>query len=489
MKRRVLSLVCGSILAFFGVACGGGGDNPPADAGPPDARGTIFPPVPECEGVDVLPLMGGQALVISHLEIGTAMDGFDLDHDGDKDNKLAGVGSLANGPIRESLDKFEIVIPFEFFDFPSVAVDACVKFGIYMAHYQRDIDLDGEKTSDERGDCNDHDMAIHPGVAEVVGNFIDDDCDGQADEIETIVATDGGSMVTQVPSPDVTDHDGDGQSMAAGDCDDRAGMGMSTRMGGTEVCGDGLDNDCDTVADMGTVMGRPACTPFDDTPDLVDLDPLSFNYAANPVTSMIEFNNGKTVMAGAVLQLQAGPSIFGVTLPISSDISLDLRISGAQIVADVIPLMGVAFKLDNGHLGGVLDAHTLDQIRGLDVEQIGLKPEDSLADAMFTNVLGIILGLKEQPPGCHQPDIDVDGDGLESFCDTNPNDTMKIIDKCMDGDGTVVMDSMMGTTVVHCTEARNADGSFKFADGVSVELNFEAVGVRLPTMLPPAPTP
>ena len=64
----------------------------------------------------------------------------------------------------------------------------------------------------------------------------------------------------------------------------------------------------------------------------------------------------------------------------------------------------------------------------LTVEQIGLTPEDSLLDAIFGNVLGTPLALPSQPngpahPGCKTPDIDVDRDGLEIFCDTDSDNT------------------------------------------------------------------
>ena len=48
------------------------------------------------------------------------------------------------------------------------------------------------------GDCNDIDPDVYPGHVEVVGNFVDDDCDGLADE-----------DAANHPSSDIADHDGD----------------------------------------------------------------------------------------------------------------------------------------------------------------------------------------------------------------------------------------------------------------------------------------
>jgi hypothetical protein len=90
-------------------------------------------------------------------------------------------------------------------------------------------------------------------------------------------------------------------------------------------------------------------------------------------------------------------------------------------------------------------------------------------------VLGVFLALPKAVdsdyPDCHMPDIDVDQDGYEIFCDSNPGDDVKTVDTCIDGDGTVVMDQ--GGT--HCTEAKDDAGNYRFVDGISVALNFETV--------------
>ena len=145
-----------------------------------------------------------------------------------------------------------------------------------------------------------------------------------------------------------------------------------------------------------------------------------------------------------------------------------------------------AIVLENGRLGGVIDAKTADVIRGLDVEMIGLKPEDSLLDAVFANLLGPILALpkatvaiQKKYDGCRTPDIDVDRDGLESFCDSNVEDEVKTVDICIDGDGTEVQDVLAGdgTVMMHCTEAM-AGTKERFVDGISVALKFATSKVK-----------
>ena len=106
-----------------------------------------------------------------------------------------------------------------------------------------DIDGDGFKSGIGGGDCDDHDPSIHPGASEVVNNR-DDDCDGFADDL-------GGT-----PSTDNQDRDGDGHTIAQGDCDD---TNPTIYRGMAEICGDGLDNDCDGVADNGCYAGTVDC--------------------------------------------------------------------------------------------------------------------------------------------------------------------------------------------------------------------------------------
>jgi hypothetical protein len=438
------------VSASLAFGCGGDGGS-----------GNLFEERPECTGETITAYAGSNPQVINKLEIGAAADGFDLDGDGKPDNKLAAVASIAKSSIDESLANFEIVIPIEFFDLQAAAKDTCVKFAIYLGDYVNDFDDDGEDPYVDKGDCNDKEMSIKPGNPEVAANFRDDDCDGLADEDSQ-----------NVPSGDTADRDGDGQTIAQGDCDDTVAAGATIKKGGTEICGDGLDNDCDGVADRtGTTT---TCSPFLTSSDIT-LDPLSFSGAAPVIT----FKEGVIEQKGADLILKAGPSIFSVNIPVTDGISLDLRITGAQIEAKVVN-EGGAVVLKGGRLGGVIDSKTADTIRGLEVEQIGLLPENSLLDATFANLLGPLLALPkakanigEKYPGCRTPDIDVDQDGLEAYCDSNPDDEIKVVDKCIDGDGTEFTDA--GN--MQCTEAMKGD-KYRFVDGISVELNFETTAIK-----------
>ncbi len=90
-------------------------------------------------------------------------------------------------------------------------------------------------------DCDDYNSAINPGEREDCGNGIDDDCDGTADDPDTLYAdTDGdgygdaGSTITSCES--VSGYVTDGT-----DCDD---LDATIYPGADEHC-DGVDTDCD----------------------------------------------------------------------------------------------------------------------------------------------------------------------------------------------------------------------------------------------------
>lgn len=420
-----------------------------------DPAGPLFPDRPECDGAAIAAYAGSNPLVISKLEIGGPEDGFDLDGDGKPDNKLSAVAGLAKSAIDDAFSNQEIVIPLEFFDVTGPEADTCIKFAMYLGAFAVDKDVDGRNAGVE--DCNDNVMGIPGG--EIADDGIDNDCDGLADE-----------DAQNMPSTSTADADADGQTVAMGDCDDTA---ATVKKGAAEICGDGLDNDCDGIADRTKTGMNPVCGPFAADAE-IPIDPLSFE-GGQPV---IAFNAGSFKMGADGLEMEAGPSVFGLSIPVIDGVSLTLKITGATIKGKVVA-EGSKFKIEDGRLGGVLDAKTADTIRGLEVDQIGLTPENSLLDATFANLLGPLLALpKAKPavdrkyPGCRTPDIDVDRDGLEAFCETDDTRVNRIVDVCVDGDGTEVMDMGEGAATVHCTEAQKG-GKDRFVDGISVELNFE----------------
>jgi hypothetical protein len=122
-------------------------------------------------------------------------------------------------------------------------------------------------------DCNDLDSDIHPGATEICDG-VDQDCDGSVDE----GATDPGTWYL--------DADGDGygdvSSTTTGcsaptgyvaddtDCDDDD---ASIHPDAVEIC-DGLDNDCDGVADTGVLGSGELCAADSCLEALID-DPLA----------------------------------------------------------------------------------------------------------------------------------------------------------------------------------------------------------------------
>lgn len=92
-----------------------------------------------------------------------------------------------------------------------------------------DKDSDGHQDKTCGGDdCNDSDSSIHPGASEICGDGIDQNCDGQ-----------------DQTCGQCHDADSDGfedSSCGGNDCDDSQ---ASVHPGAAEICGDGIDQDCD----------------------------------------------------------------------------------------------------------------------------------------------------------------------------------------------------------------------------------------------------
>lgn len=88
-----------------------------------------------------------------------------------------------------------------------------------------DIDDDNDNYTENQGDCDDTDNSINPGIIETCGDGIDQNCNGSDQEC----------------TPEYIDDDSDGYNEAQGDCDD---TDNSIHPAATEICGDSIDQDC-----------------------------------------------------------------------------------------------------------------------------------------------------------------------------------------------------------------------------------------------------
>jgi hypothetical protein len=105
-------------------------------------------------------------------------------------------------------------------------------------------DFDGDGTSLCANDCQEGNAAVHPGAPEVCNNFFDDDCNGYQDSVPYTPcesAEPGECAAGRLECPPV------GSGLVC--------MPIVQPGAHDEVCGDGLDNDCDQGVD------EPACVP------------------------------------------------------------------------------------------------------------------------------------------------------------------------------------------------------------------------------------
>ena len=98
-------------------------------------------------------------------------------------------------------------------------------------------------------DCDDTDPNVNPGETEVCGNEIDDNCDGQIDEGCNMYYRDADEDGYGDPDDSIeADSAPEGYVEDNTDCDDN---NAEVNPGATEVCGNGIDDNCDGQVDEG----------------------------------------------------------------------------------------------------------------------------------------------------------------------------------------------------------------------------------------------
>jgi hypothetical protein len=250
-----------------------------------------------------------------------------------------------------------------------------------------------------------------------------------------------------------------------------------------DYAGTGLDGCVDIGFYEGTfggcgMTGENPCTPYDsDTPNTIDIAPEFVRADGVPVHVF-----GAATISGNEAALYAEPGTAHITIPITVDLVHPMPIAGAILIGTVVAGQSGP-EIIAGRLGGVLPGYELERIVGLDVPEVGIDPSDTLLDAYFANILGPILALPSAPApydACRTPDIDVDGDGLEIFCDSDQLDAFNRVDTCIDGDGTVIVDTVNpDQTINQCSQAVDANGKPRFVDGISIAVDYEAVPAEL----------
>lgn len=458
-----------------------------------------------CNEVTRVALSGDHQVLIDFLRILSPATGMDLDGDGQVDNVLGPLGALFNGSFVDAFDSGDLVIPLELWDLDDLQADDCVAFGFHASRFPPDHDDDGAAAGGFNatgGDCSDHDPGSGPFAAEVPGDAVDNNCDGLADELSP-----------GTPSTDSNDFDGDGYTLADGDCDDRAPGAWPgapafwdptlIHPGQAEICGDGFDNNCDGVADEG-------CNPYVGTGDLsrleVDMQLLdAVTQEPQGLCRSGRVENG---------QLSGGPSQFFFALSLDGADVARFELTQVFIQAD-LNLDPAGLWVTNAMLGGVLSGQSLDRAPNFAADLLGGDESSTMLDVLVGSV-GILLGLPtvgvcvprqdgvalilpliycNANADCgnttdyrcnadvRAPDIDVDADGMEVFLDLNldGDPTIEAVDTCIDGDGTMVQDTLDATGVViqHCTAALGPGGEPRFVDGFSIALEWSGV----PTVL------
>jgi hypothetical protein len=189
-----------------------------------------------------------------------------------------------------------------------------------------------------------------------------------------------------------------------------------------------------------------------------------------PVDAFDADGNPETSLESQIVSrmLTGGPE--DLFVPIGLPIALELKLG--RINGTTVATAGRLSGIDEGLLCGVAPVGTFALLPNLirmftEVPPPCNDPDepDNFADLMIGGAA--LFGISIGPA---QPDVDLDGDGLESYVvdDTSDDglDCQAVIVACIDGDGTRI-------------EGRNCQVDGRFADGFSAALPFTAVSAEI----------
>ncbi len=209
----------------------------------------------------------------------------------------------------------------------------------------------------------------------------------------------------------------------------------------------------------------PPCDFTDDIPDAVSLDASSIVGGA-PVSRLRDLRADPD----GIVRL-TGPGYLEIAIPFRDDFGgpgIDFAFPlSTSYVSGVLTPAGAP----SVYLAGVVQAFRLGQLPAPVSQDLGTSPGDSELDAIFANRLRFVLTESSGTQGCREADIDMDGDGLESFCDDGDFDGVHRVNRCIDGNGVELHDGDNG--IADCSQAMK-HGRPRFVDGISAQLELAA---------------